>query len=305
MDKVAPNSNKEFVNLNASPVKDSDRLKFALFLAISLHLLVMLGVRFVLPESENTQIPLSLDVTLAQRESLKAPEQADFIGQKNQQGAGDAELAERPTTELENFKNTEGQTSVPTLELVPEQHQSNQQLQLVTSSDSTINTPQPDDQENEQNTPDQIDKPTEITPPPQTLQQHNVEQDIAKQLKTKGVKKRQISAAIIESAADAAYLEVWRKKIERVGNLHYPEQAKQQGIFGKLMLKVAIAKDGNLVDVKILQSSGKKILDQAAIDIVRLAAPFDELPVSMRHNTDVLEIVRLWQFKPDNSLNTR
>lgn len=296
---------KEFVNISASPIGANDRLKFTLFLAVSFHLLLLLGVRFVLPESQDTQIPLSLDVTLAQRESLTAPDKADFIGQKNQQGAGDAEVAERPTTELEHFRSTEGETTTPSLEIVPEQFQSKQQLETITSQQSQLQTQIVENLDSELNTPDQINKPTEITPPPLALKQHNLEQDIAEQLKTKGLKKRQISAAIIESPADAAYLEIWRKRIEQVGNLHYPERAKRMGIYGKLMLKVAIAKDGQLLDVEILDSSGQKILDQAALDIVRLAAPFDALPEDMRHNTDILEIVRLWQFKPDNSLNTK
>lgn len=306
MSQVTPAADKELVKLNQSSVRDGDRLKFTLFLAICFHLLVLLGVRFVLPESEPSQIPIALDVTLAQRESIDPPDKADFVGQTNQQGAGESETAERATTKLENFKNIEGQTDMPSLELVPEQHQSQQALQLVTSDDSHQTVEQPVDTENnQQNTPDQIDRPTEVTPPPEQLEQYNLEQDVANQLQTRGLKKRQISAAIYESPADAKYLELWRKKVEQVGNLHYPEQAKRQGIYGSLTLKVSIDKDGSLLDVVILRSSGEKILDQAALDIVRLSAPFEPLPESIRHNTDILEIVRTWQFKPDNSLNTR
>ena len=81
---------KDAVTLKVSPIKSGDRLKFTLFMAVCFHLIVLLGIRFTLPETQSSQIPLSLDVTLAQRESLKAPEDADFIGQKNQEGAGDA-----------------------------------------------------------------------------------------------------------------------------------------------------------------------------------------------------------------------
>lgn len=297
---------KELVKLNQSQVKDGDRLKFTLFLAICFHLLLFLGVRFVLPQTEPSQIPISLDVTLAQRESIEPPEKADFVGQTNQQGAGESETAERATTKLEHFKNVEGETDTPSLELVPEQHQSKQTLQLVATDDSQQTIEQPTDTEdNQQNTPDQVNQPTEITPPPERLEQYNLEQDVANQLQTRGLKKRQISAAIYESPADAQYLELWRKKVEQVGNLHYPEQAKRRGIYGSLTLKVSIDKDGNLLDVVILRTSGEKILDQAALDIVRLSAPFEPLPESIRQNTDILEIVRTWQFKPDHSLNTR
>lgn len=306
MSQVIQPPQKELVKLNQSPVRDGDRLKFTLFLAICFHLLLFLGVRFVLPQTEPSQIPIALDVTLAQRESIDPPDQADFVGQTNQQGAGDSETAERATTKLEHFKNIEGETDMPSLELVPEEHQSQQALQLVTTEDSHQAVVQPvDTEDNQQNTPDQIEQPTEITPPPELLEQYNLEQDVANQLQTRGIKKRQISAAIYESPADAEYLELWRKKVEQVGNLHYPEQAKQRGIYGSLTLKVSIDKDGSLLDVVILRTSGEKVLDQAALDIVRLSAPFEPLPESIRHNTDILEIVRTWQFKPDNSLNTR
>lgn len=305
MSQVAQPPQKELVKLSQSPVRDGDRLKFTLFLAICFHLLLFLGVRFVLPETEPSQIPIALDVTLAQRESLEAPEKADFVGQTNQQGAGESETAQRATTKLEHFKNVEGDTDMPSLELVPEQHQSKQALQLVTGTDSDQQITPPDKTEDsQQNTPDQLNQPTEVTPPPELLEQYNLEQDVVNQLQTRGLKKRQISAAIYESPADAEYLELWRKKVEQVGNLHYPEQAKRLGIYGSLTLKVSIDKEGRLMDVQILHTSGEKILDQAALDIVRLSAPFEPLPESIRENTDVLEIVRTWQFKPDNSLNT-
>lgn len=292
---------KDMVAIKSSSVTDKDRLKFGLFLAISFHLLLMLGIRFVLPQNEPSEIPLSLDVTLVQTESLNPPEKADFIGQQNQEGAGDAKEAERATTLLEHFKNTEGTTVTPTLELVPEQFQTAQTLELVTSFDSTKITHTSDTDDSEQHSPEQQNKPTEITPPPELLKQYNLEQSVAEKLKTRGQKVRQISAAVIESPADADYLELWRKKIERVGNLHYPEEARQQGVFGKLMLRVAIDRDGQLLDVELRQSSGHKVLDDAAINIVRLAAPFDPLPEAMLATTDILEIVRQWKFHPNNS----
>ena len=143
MSQVIQPPQKELVKLNQSPVKDGDRLKFTLFLAICFHLLLLLGVRFVLPQTEPSQIPIALDVTLAQRESIDPPDKADFVGQTNQQGAGESETAERATTKLEHFKNIEGQTDMPSLELIPEQHQSQEALQLVTTDDSQQTVEQP------------------------------------------------------------------------------------------------------------------------------------------------------------------
>lgn len=285
---------KDAVSLKVSPIKSGDRLKFTLFMAVCFHLIVLLGIRFSLPETKPSQIPLSLDVTLAQRESLKAPEDADFIGQKNQEGAGDAAEASRPTTQLEHFKNTDGTTNTPSLEVLPKPSQKKQKIDFVTSitADWSASTSIDPDE-----TVADLDLPTIVSPPPEDLKKRNLEQDATDKLKTRGTRTRQISAAIKQSPADAAYLEGWRRKIEQVGNLHYPEQANRLGIYGDLKLKVAINKTGELVSVEILESSGKEVLDQAALQIVRLSAPFEPLPDTIRETADVLEIVRLWNFE--------
>ena len=93
------------------------------------------------------------------------------------------------------------------------------------------------------------------------------------------------------------YFEAWRREVERVGNLNYPDAARDRGLYGSLRLLVAIVPDGTLSDVRVLESSGHRILDDAALRIVRLAAPFAPFPPEMRRNTDVLEIVRTWQFR--------
>ena len=125
-----------------------------------------------------------------------------------------------------------------------------------------------------------------------------------KNINAKKPRKRQVSAAIHRSS-DALYLDAWRRKIERIGNLNYPQKAKHYSIFGSLSLKVAINKDGTVNEIAVLRSSGFKILDDSAIKIVRLAAPFSPLTKEMMVDTDVLEIVRVWQFQPDHSMNTQ
>ena len=93
------------------------------------------------------------------------------------------------------------------------------------------------------------------------------------------------------------YFEAWRRKVERVGNLNYPDAARARSLYGSLRLLVAIVPDGSLRDVRVLESSGHRVLDDAALRIVRLAAPFAPFPPEMRRDTDVLEIVRTWQFR--------
>ena len=95
----------------------------------------------------------------------------------------------------------------------------------------------------------------------------------------------------------AYYLRSWRRKVERIGQLNYPQQAKRQGIVGGLRLLVVISADGVLENVRVLESSGHPLLDEAALRIVRLASPYAPFSPAMRDAADRLEIERTWQFR--------
>ena len=94
----------------------------------------------------------------------------------------------------------------------------------------------------------------------------------------------------------AYYLESWRRKVERIGKLNYPRQARAERITGSLRLRVTIDAEGVLRDVRVVHSSGHRLLDDAALRIVRLAAPYAPFSPAMRETTDVLEIERTWRF---------
>ena len=112
-----------------------------------------------------------------------------------------------------------------------------------------------------------------------------------------GPRVRRVTSASPTTTETAYYFESWHRKVQRVGQLNYPEAARAARLYGSLRLLVAIAADGALVDARVLESSGHRVLDEAAVRIVRLAAPFAPFPPGMRRNTDVLEIVRTWQFR--------
>ena len=102
----------------------------------------------------------------------------------------------------------------------------------------------------------------------------------------------------------AQYIEDWRVKVERIGNLNYPEQARRQQIFGSLQLSVSIRADGSLENVEVSKSSGQRILDAAAMRIVKLAAPYAPLPPSITKDTDILTITRTWTFTSSDRLES-
>ena len=91
-------------------------------------------------------------------------------------------------------------------------------------------------------------------------------------------------------------MDAWRRKVEMVGNLNYPQEAKKLNLSGSLILDVALNKDGTINEITLRKSSGKKLLDDAAIRIVELAAPFAPFPMNIENQVDILHILRTWQF---------
>lgn len=115
-------------------------------------------------------------------------------------------------------------------------------------------------------------------------------------------KRRKAVSASTREYKYASYLEGWRRKVERIGNLNYPEAAKERGLYGNLILNVSIRADGSVERIRVVQSSGHKVLDQAAVNIVKLASPFAPLPPEIREEADILDVTRTWQFKRNNQL---
>jgi protein TonB len=101
----------------------------------------------------------------------------------------------------------------------------------------------------------------------------------------------------------AQYVEDWRIKLERIGNLNYPEQALRDQIYGKVQLSVSIKADGSVMNIRVNRSSGQRVLDDAAVRIIKLAAPFAPLPPDISKDT-ILTITRTWFFDPSNKLKS-
>ena len=109
------------------------------------------------------------------------------------------------------------------------------------------------------------------------------------------VRRKSVSASTREFRY-ASYLGAWARKVERIGNLNYPQAARDQRMFGSLILHVAVRSDGSVEQIRVVRSSGYDLLDEAAVRIVELAAPYSPFPPDIAAETDVLDIVRTWQF---------
>jgi protein TonB len=114
--------------------------------------------------------------------------------------------------------------------------------------------------------------------------------------------KRAFVGANTKEYAFARYVEDWAAKVERIGNLNYPEAARRQGIYGSLRLTVSLYSDGRVEKIDIDQSSGSKILDGAAIRIVEMSSPYARFPRDMREKVDILSISRTWTFTRSDQL---
>jgi protein TonB len=116
--------------------------------------------------------------------------------------------------------------------------------------------------------------------------------------------KRKFIGARAQRYRDALYVESWRQKVEKVGNMNYPEAAKNLKMYGQLQMTVSINADGTIESVEINRSSGHKVLDEAAKHIVELAAPYSRFPDEMHKDVDILSITRTWTFTKEDSLAT-
>ena len=103
----------------------------------------------------------------------------------------------------------------------------------------------------------------------------------------------------------AWYRDDWRKKVERIGNLNYPEEARRQGLYGSLRVLVLIKRDGSVAQMRVLESSGHPILDQAALNIVRTAMPFAPFTGELAAQYDQVEIIRTWRFERGDRLSSQ
>ena len=282
--------------MSATAVTSSDRLSFALFLALLIHAVIILGISFTASDRDN--LSKTLEVTLATYKSDKAPEQADFIAQENQEGSGTLDEARMLTTDVEaTFHANEINETSPQEQQASAPRQVQGNRQLVTTSGSSRNKVTSEQERRAM----QVDLPDG---PEKTLLERSLEMasleaklDSLRQTYAKQPRVQRLTAASAMKATDAYYVNSWRRKIEQMGALNYPREAESCFDNCRLRLLVAINPDGTINELRILESSGKKVLDDAALRIVRLSAPFAPFTEEMRKQTDILEIIRTWQFK--------
>lgn len=277
-----------------------ERLEFAIFLAVALHLIFILGLSFE-PTDEPNIVP-QLEVTLTMSPSSSAPDKATLLAAADQSGSGESsdrdEITSRDTTpNMQLQAQQEASQGVPELE---RQQYTTPATATAAASDKYI-TRRPEKEIQLQDP--SVGTNPEIDKLAREVASLEARLDAQSQAYSTMPRVRRLTSASAKRAVDAAYLLQWRQRVEAVGNKYYPEASERYSIYGNLRLLVVILRDGSLENIKVLSSSGHAVLDEAAIKIVRLAAPFAPFSDELQATTDKLEIIRTWQFR-ENRLSS-
>jgi protein TonB len=286
--------------MSQAAVSSADRISTTLLFSVLVHAVVVLGVTFVAPRP-GLLLP-TLDVILVQAETTTKPAEADFLAQVSQEGGGDTEERVRPTEAVAGPVPIVDPGPVPVPQRPSAPPPAPERIEdQVTARDAAREAPRPNPQ---QAAPilEQISSRELIE---RSLEMARLATEIERdtQVYAKRPRRKFISANTREYEF-AAYMRAWVARVERVGNLNYPEEARARELHGQLVLTVAVRRDGSVESSEIIQPSGHPVLDQAALRIVQLAAPFQPLPET-EERVDVLHITRTWQFLPGGVLRQR
>lgn len=275
------------------------RFRNAMLVAIVVHATVILAVSF----NASLSAPHSssqIEVTLTTRPSAVAPDDATNIAQANQVGSGNDALMNQLSTRnpLQTDSPTEQQAMI---QMSREQAAPQHDTMVTTARTERSVTKQDADAPTQQLDMDGISP--EVDRINREIASLQAELDDETRTYADQPRVRRLTAASARESVDAAYLLDWRRRLEAVGNQYYPQASIRYGLYGDLRMLVIIRNDGSLEDIRILSSSGYAVLDEAAIKIVRMAAPYSPFPPELRATTDKLEIVRTWHFQ-ENQLSS-
>lgn len=304
-------------------------LGWALWLSLLTHA-VLLTLHFQPALKRLTNQMPTLEVMLVNSKTLRAPDKADALAQVQLDRGGNTAQKRVMKTPLPSVRTAQAAlplqapsprptaplaASPQTSALMREQQrvarleQEAQALLTQLKASQAVASSQPQPTTQAQRAPHaQAKKHVPLKPQAQRAamqEMAKLEALIAKQQEEYELRpKRQFIGARTREYRFATYVDQWRQNIERVGNLNYPQSAKIQKLYGRLQMTVAIKADGSIESIHIHQSSGHKLLDEAAKRIVQMAAPFPPFPAEIRRDTDILNITRTWIFTRENQLAT-
>lgn len=278
-------------------IGERERLGATMVLSVLLHAVLVLGVGFAL--DGNAPLVPTLDVIITETTSPLTRAQADFLAQASNQGGGEHERSTRPRDDQAGYA-LQAPPGVAPVELRAQSpaEQASPRPRVVASHRARATHPVADQRPETDRTP--------LPPGDRKVQRDLAMARLAAEIHLRSERyaqrpKRKFVSASTQEWAYASYLRSWVDRVQRVGNLNYPDEARRRRLAGELVISVAIRRDGSVEHAEIIRSSGIRLLDDAALRIARLAEPYAPLPVT-DENIDVLHVTRTWQFLPGGAL---
>ncbi|HNV88799.1 MAG TPA: TonB family protein [Methylotenera sp.] len=312
----------------AGKVRTVSAISVAIWVSILIHV-VILSIKFQ-PELRKLadRMP-SLDVVLVNAKTKPAPDKAELLAQANLDRGGNTEANRKmktalpspkeQTTEVKLKPNSEARSAAKSAKLKAQEAREQKRVddlekqaqELLTQinsskkieSNPTQNAASAEPEQGEQKAKAKaLDRADLIAA---SLEMDRLQAQIAKQQDEYQKRpKRKFIGARTKEYRFAMYVESWRQKVERIGNMNYPEAARAQKLYGQLRMTVSIKADGTLESVVIDQASPHEVLNEAAKRIVELAAPYAVFPEDIKKDTDILSITRTWTFTQEDALQT-
>jgi periplasmic protein TonB len=288
--------------LTVDSTADNRLLANAIGWSVLLHMIV-LAIHFSpfdVPRFDREGPPLEIALVNAKSESK--PTKADILAQARLDGGGNTDANRRAKTPLPvPPKDSAAQDLAVATQQVSQLEQRTREMLTQLNAAAAVVTPAPKPND----VPD-VALPNANEMMQRTLETMRLEAQIAKQMDAYQKRpKRRFVGARAEEYRFARYVEDWRMKVEGIGNRNYPVAAREQKLYGSLLITVGIRADGTLESVTVDKPSGKKVLDLAATRIVEMAAPYAPFPADIRRDTDILYITRTWTFAPGDSLTSQ
>ena len=278
---------------------DKDRMGMSTFMALLVHMVIILGITFAAPKLREIEGLPTLEVTLVQTRSELTPEEAEFLAQFSQIGGGDVNddsIAQNP---LPVREISEQNMDLPTQPQTPQKRVTpNREVTDLMSQEE-------DPRKVRVNKPKQAKTQQRLRPRDAGFLPHSQpEQERARKWaeinrnwqEHQSKPRHKYLNARTREYKYAKYIAEWEAKVQRVGNLTYPEKVRRLGLSGEVTLDVAVNPNGSIRNITVVNSSGNKLLDDVAIRSARLAAPFAPFPPEIRSETDVLHMTRKWEL---------
>lgn len=276
-----------------------DPLVFTIPISLVTHAVFGFGVSFGLPDVPKSPKAPTFDVTMVMPQNTDAPDKADFLANSNQLGSGSKEEKSRLTSPFASDEpNTSNGDELFTSEKTVKEVVPKIEPQVLTTKGKTnkLINKLPEEEKAEEESTTIVDNSEQT----EAIRKLMAEMSQQEQRFARRPRIRFADSLSTKGSAEAEYIVRWSKKLERIGNINFPQKAIALSLSGTLLLNATLDRAGRLVEIEISTSSGSKILDNAALKIVKLASPYEPLPKKIREKYDRLNITRTIVFHKGN-----